>query len=448
MHPRRCHSFIVVTLASICVITDYFTRLWCIYEVAAYEFLQRHENKRRRLSSGGGVLLRSGDPGSGEKKNENEGSDGENVTGDNIVMNPAVQNNSTNVQQEQQDYQEERLQTVDTILDNTGEILFVPCPLLVIVAHAHVALLLALVVGFTLTLQQSSPGKDDEGDGVGDDDGDQGSKNWLVASSSSGVAYAMYLVAIMIVLLVPACIFASSLRSFMATRLELEDQLTTFTVKNAGCSDDRDRARVEQSIALWWKESGGSADGSGDPEADPSAALQHFDDYVHKEVAALVRAVTGRPTTPSYFLLVSTGLPVLFVSFDWSASFRRESVGLQLAWLIRGIVGVLLVPLLWHFFLVAALACNSILGRYARNQAPLPPPPPPPPRCSSKGTLGDTMATFLLALTIIAACVGVFGAEYQVSQHAGLPHVFTALLELLVVVCVTGVIWGRKWMEL
>ena len=134
-----------------------------------------------------------------------------------------------------------------------------PCPLLVIVAASYAALFIALTVGFALVLTTTGGGDgDDDNDGDDDDDDDDdkdddsGGGGAFSPESIGSAAFALYLVLVMVVMVLPGCAFASALRRFMASRLDLEQQLAAFSVKRAGCSDDRDRARVERSIALWW----------------------------------------------------------------------------------------------------------------------------------------------------------------------------------------------------
>jgi hypothetical protein len=126
-------------------------------------------------------------------------------------------------------------------------------------------------------------------------------------------------------------------------------------------------------------------------------------------------------------LLVLTGVPLVWVSLDWTASFRNQPAALQAAWLVRGLVGAGLVPLVWHAALVVAqpLAAAAPRGFSA----------------SSRAGLADRFRTALLALAVLFLLAAVFGGEYQLSQRIPLPDPAPALIELLVVAWVTFVVW-------
>jgi hypothetical protein len=73
----------------------------------------------------------------------------------------------------------------------------------------------------------------------------------LAPSSNAPAAYLFYLASLVALVALPAVAYAHALRAFVRARQELTVQLAAFDVRSAGCSDPRDRERVEKSIAAW-----------------------------------------------------------------------------------------------------------------------------------------------------------------------------------------------------
>ena len=107
-----------------------------------------------------------------------------------------------------------------------GSLLFVPCPLAVIVFVCLAALFSAAGIFFVFLFASPNLG--------------------IHSDTSSPAAYSAFLLAVAALCLTPALAFASALRNFASARLELDEQLRTFDVRKAGCSDVRDRERVEK----------------------------------------------------------------------------------------------------------------------------------------------------------------------------------------------------------
>jgi hypothetical protein len=209
--------------------SDYFTRLWCIYELAAFEFLQGRQLLTQVIKEDATTALFSG---AHHYSIENSNA----ISASTSSGSQIAARFSTQTVNEGPLEAEDLTQLAEVAgahrgskSSNSRPLLFVPCPLAVIVAVCLAALFTAAGLFFPVLLASSA----------------------LSPSSAEPAAYAIYLACLVGLVSLPALAFAHALRAFARQRQNLTAQLATFDVRAAGCSDPRDRERVEKSIAAW-----------------------------------------------------------------------------------------------------------------------------------------------------------------------------------------------------